>query len=113
MQKNKRDNIFERLAQSAEARRIIDPYETPYTVYEQMLGLDRSRELRGRPGTLERFADEIRISPDVLIAQFSDAGVRLGLQDQVSSSAKKVLLAFLKASRLSADRRPVTLYSHE
>jgi hypothetical protein len=113
MQKNKRNNIFERLAQSARARRISDPYESRYTTYERMLGLDPRRELRGRPGTLERFADELQMPADVLIAQFSRAGVSLGLQDQVSSSAKDILLGFLRALHGSGRTRPVTLYSHE
>jgi hypothetical protein len=82
-------------------------------MYERALGLDRGRELRGRPGTLERFADELRMPADLLIAQFSEAGVRLSPQDQVSSSAKDALLTFLRALHGSGHGNPVTLYSHE
>lgn len=50
---------------------------------------------------------------DLLIEQFSRAGVRLGLQDQVPSSAKDTLLAFLRALHGSGHGNSVTHYSHE
>jgi len=82
-------------------------------MYEQALGFAPHRDLRGRAGSLERFADELRLSPDVLIAQFDKAGIRLGLHDQVPSSAKVALLAFLRAAHLNGPGKPVTLYSYE
>ena len=82
-------------------------------MYERALGFAPHRDLRGRAGSLERFADELRLSPDVLIAQFDKAGIRLGLHDQVPSSAKVALLAFLRAAHLNGPGKPVTLYSYE
>ena len=82
-------------------------------MYERALGFAPHRDLRGRVGSLERFADELRLSPDVLIAQFDKAGIRLGLHDQVPSSAKVALLAFLRAAHLNGPGKPVTLYSYE
>lgn len=111
MQRNKRNDIFERLAQSAKARQVDDrgPLDRALILY----GRDPRRELRGRPGTLERFADELRMPADLLIEQFSRAGVVLGLQDQVSSTAKGTLLAFLRALHGSGHGNSVTHYSHE
>lgn len=82
-------------------------------MYERALGFAPHRDLRGRAASLERFADELRLSPDVLIAQFDKAGIRLGLHDQVPSSAKVALLAFLRAAHLNGPGKPVTLYSYE
>lgn len=113
MQKDRRNGIFDRLAQSARARRIGDSNEGPLAIYLRALSIESSREFLGRPGTLEQLADQLRMPGDLLIAQFSQAGIRLGLQDQVSFEAKDALLAFLRALHVGGAGSPVTLYSHE
>jgi hypothetical protein len=109
MRRNKQKDIFKRLAQSARARRIEDPL----TMYQRVLGFDPRRELRGKPGTLERFADELQMPAELLIEQFNRAGVRLDLQDQVSPTAKDTLLSFLRALHGSGHGNLVLHYSHE
>lgn len=50
-------------------------------------------------GTLERFADDLRMPPELLIEQFERAGITgLTPQDKIDSSAKDALLAYLRAS---------------
>lgn len=96
----KKNDIFERLAQSARARSIGEYGRYPLEdAWDRMRGRDPNRLRLGAPGTLERFADDLMIPLDLLIEQFNRAGV-LGLSgaDHVDKAAKDQLLDYLRRS---------------
>ncbi len=115
MRYNKKNDIFKRLAQSIRAKDfssmpISGSYLPPVSLLDTFYGRDTNRILVGMPGTLERFADDLRMPPELLIEQFERAGITgLTLQDRIDSSAKDALLAHLRASHGEGERTK-TLY---
>lgn len=103
MRYDKANNIFERLAQSARAKNFPKiPFPTSVGDRPDYLGAlygsDLNRVRVGLPGTLERFADDLRMPPDLLIEQFRSAGITgLTPQDKIDTAAKDTLLAHLRA----------------
>lgn len=103
MRYNKKNDIFKRLEQSARAKDfpsmpISGNLRYPATLLDTFYGRDPNRVPIGMQGTLERFADDLRMPPDLLIEQFESAGITgLTLHDRINSSAKDALLAHLRA----------------
>jgi hypothetical protein len=96
----KRNDIFDRLAQAARARSLVGHGgRAVLDAWDRMLGHDPSRQRLGAPGTLERMADDLRMPVELLIEQFSRAGL-IGLtgNDLVGKAAKDQLLAYLRRS---------------
>lgn len=96
----KKNEIFDRLAQSARARSLVGHGRDPVLdAWDRMLGRDPNRQRSGVPGTLEWMASDLMMPVDLLIEQFSRAGLT-GLTggDLVGAAAKDQLLAYLRSS---------------
>ena len=96
----KKNDIFDRLAQSARARSLVGHgRDSVLDAWDCMLGRDPNRQRSGVPGTLEWMASDLMMPVDLLIEQFSRAGLT-GLRgnDLVGAAAKDQLLAYLRSS---------------
>ena len=117
MRHDKKNNIFKRLEQSARAKSFpFNKNPEGDSSFEMSIdaiyGRDPNRVRIGQPGSLERFADDLRMPLELLIEQFQRAGINgLTPQDRVDSAAKDVLLAYLRAEHGAGGAK--TLYQQD
>lgn len=109
MQYDKKNNIFKRLAQSSRAKDFpgmpsSSSHLVPTSLFlDAIYGRGPNRARAGLPGTLERFADDLKMPPELLIDQFQRAGITgLTPHDKVDKAAKDTLLAYLRAIHISS-----------
>lgn len=118
MRHEKKNHIFERLAQSKRAKTFplnggFFADEPEISLADKYFGRDPNRIRAGSPGTLERMADDLRMPQELLIEQFQRAGVTgLTPLDRVDKAAKDALLAYLRAAHGSV-KSAETLYQHD
>lgn len=115
MRYDKSNNIFKRLAQSSRAKNFPAIASERSDFFGSFYGLDPNRVRVGLPGTLARFADDLRMPADLLIEQFRSAGITgLTPQDKINTAAKGSLLAHLRALHgTDAGASTITLYQGE